>query len=262
MFYEYKKNEKGSNLRLHISYEDKYILQTFPKSGCTSLELLFDELTSEQKLPNGVLKTCEIKTVNDFINFSPIFNKLVKSDDYFIISVVRNTYERVLSMYFNIVLGVNDENSVIKNNYTFDRFLNWLQDNNFSLDWLGHEIISKSHHFNPQYLFKSHNYKVNRYIYLNELDEKLPKLFQNKFSIDEKKVRNILKNNRENSFIKKYYDVGCKLNDYDFHKDYLNLKICKNGIPSKKSMFTDKNIDMINKLYKTEINYHKFEVNL
>ena len=88
----------------------------------------------------------------------------------------------------------------------------------------------------------------------------MPELYETKFSISKNKVKKILKK-KVNVLLKNNYDIDIKLDEYDFKNDALNLDICKNGIPQRELMLTDKSINMIKKLYKEEIDYHKFEVN-
>ena len=88
----------------------------------------------------------------------------------------------------------------------------------------------------------------------------MPELYETKFSISKDKVKKILKN-KENVLPKNNYDIDIKLDNYNFEEDSLNLDIIKNGIPQKELMLTDESIEIIYKLYKEEIDYHKFKVN-
>ena len=181
----------------------------------------------------------------------------LKSRKFYTMSVVRNTYDRVLSMYFNRVLGIeNGKPNYIKSNMSFNLFLQHLFDNTNS-------FINQDHHFQPQYLFDDSLFKVDKYIYLNEINEVLPKLYETKFSISQNKIKRILKECKENALPKNIYNTnGTKLDEYDFKRDALNLKISENGIPQKQLMLTDENINMIYSRYKGEIDFHKFEANL
>tara|TARA_B100000424_G_scaffold201526_1_gene158644 strand:- start:1720 stop:2451 length:732 start_codon:yes stop_codon:yes gene_type:complete len=243
-------------MRLHISHSKKYVLQTFPKSGCTSLKNLVD------KVHEGELETINLRNASQVLNYD--YSSL---KDYFVISVVRNTYDRVISMYFNIFLGVDpltlsfkphlyrryhnlgDEEAA---NKSFNEFLKWLGEKQFN--------INGDHHWNKQYLFEPTFFKVDKYINLYKINKVLPKLYEEKFSISKDKVKKILEN-KENVLPKKKYDIDIKLDNYNFREDSLNLDITKNGIPHKELMLTDKSINMIKKLYKEEIDYYQFKVN-
>ena len=50
-------------MRLHISHSKKYVLQTFPKSGCTSLKNLVD------KVHEGELETINLRNASQVLNF-------------------------------------------------------------------------------------------------------------------------------------------------------------------------------------------------
>ena len=66
---------------------------------------------------------------------------------------------------------------------------------------------------------------------------------------------------KEHFFPTTVYGCDIKLDNYNFEEDSLNLDIIKNGIPQKELMLTDESIEIIYKLYKEEIDYHKFKVN-
>mgnify|MGYP003625076586 FL=1 len=242
-------------MRLHINHRKKYVMITFPKSGCTSLEKTFNYLEiSDLSNYFDILneKGSYIETIN-LINSNTInefnFNDF---DNYYIFSIFRNTYDRVVSMYFNRFLGIDSSTSHLKKRESFNDFLNWL-------------IVTKSnvkgdHHYNMQWIFEPVYLKVNQYINLNKINEVLPDLYETKFSTSKDKVKKILKN-KQNVLSKNKYDIDIKLNNYDFVEDVLNLNICKNGIPQNKLMLTSKCVHKIKQLYGNEINYFKFEVN-
>ena len=277
---------------LLVSHRYRYMLQTFQKSGCMSLDKLFKTLHSDEF--SGMLYTTHpasfgsknmpiedtfVKTAKGIrMDKGPYLQDLGRYymqsyymqkpyKDFFRFAVVRNTYDRVISMYFNRFLGVGEpstsipfESRQLMLNYSwelnharsFNSFLQYLIDNNGNVsgDW----------HYRKQDIYDPSQFKIDKYINLDKINEVLPELYETKFSISKDKVKKILKK-KINALPKNNYDIDIKLDEYDFKNDALNLDICKNGIPQKELMLTDKSINMIKKLYKEEIDYHKFKVN-
>ena len=120
--------------------------------------------------------------------------------------------------------------------------------------------VSGDWHYRKQDIYDPSQFKIDKYINLDKINEVLPELYETKFSISKDKVKKILKN-KENVLPKNNYDIDIKLDNYNFEEDSLNLDIIKNGIPQKELMLTDESIEIIYKLYKEEIDYHKFKVN-
>jgi hypothetical protein len=267
-------------MRLHISHKKKYVLQTFPKSGCSSLQTMFEYLERDQYIPRQLHlwpQHCDERQLRlqHFLNLPSMYFHYETIDlkdavsvlnydysslkDYFVISVVRNTYDRVISMYFNRFLGVEPSTlfgttckSIIGKGESFNEFLKWLGEHEYN--------INGDHHFNVQYLFEPSVFKVDKYISLDKIDEVLPELYETKFFMNKDRVKGILQI-KENVLLKNNYDIDIKLDDYNFKEDSLNLDIIKNGVPHKELMLTDESIYMIKELYKEEIDYHQFEVN-
>ena len=281
-------------MRLHVSHKKKYVLQTFPKSGCSSLQTMFEYLERDDYSPRQLhlwpqdCDECQLQLQHQ-LDISAVTHNLSNAgdvvkfdfnafDDYFIFSVVRNTYDRVVSMYFNIFLLIESKQSMLDGVFlgkhhlvkrpkpvhhsgvgqynpagrSFNWFLKWLGDHNLN--------VTGDAHWNIQYLFEPSFFRVDKYINLDKINEVLPELYETRFSISKDKVKKILKN-KENVLPKNNYDIDIKLDNYNFEEDSLNLDIIKNGIPQKELMLTDESIEIIYKLYKEEIDYHKFKVN-
>ena len=92
-----------------ISHKYKYILKVFPKSGSSTLKNLFLHLHWEElgfkkapNLSNQYFHRVEHNLKDGKVN-DDIFKKY---KSYHKIYVVRNTYERVVSMYFNRYLDI------------------------------------------------------------------------------------------------------------------------------------------------------------
>ena len=132
-----------------VSDKYRYILQTWEKSGCTTLRNLFlklhyDELTDKEKkfvdkneissdMPNGPCDSNNFKHIHR--DKFPDYLSDVKRDGYFTFGVVRNSYERVVSMYFNRWLNINTAGSYldkpwdkyrIEKDFTFNEFATFL----------------------------------------------------------------------------------------------------------------------------------------
>jgi len=254
-------------MRLHVNHKKKYVMITFPKSGCTSLEKTFNyleigDLSNYSDILNqkgsweekrakifviSYIETINLKNKNAIDEFN--FNDF---DNYYIFSIFRNTYDRVVSMYFNKFLGIDSSTSHLKRRFSFNYFLDWI---------IRHKCnVRGDHHFNKQWIFEPAYLKVNQYINLNKINEILPDLYETKFSISKDKVKKILKD-KHNALLKNKYDIDTKLDKYDFVEDVLNLNILKNGIPQNKLMLTSECVYKIKQLYGDEIDYFKFEVN-
>ena len=283
-----------------VSHRYQYMLQTFQKSGCMTLDKLFKTLHSDEfsgmvytthpvsfGAKNVPIEDTFVKTTKDItwrMDKGPYLQGIGRYymqsyymqepyKDFFRFAVVRNTYDRVISMYFNRYLGVNEPPTIISirgkrvmlkglrprtsswelnHNKSFNFFLKYLIDNNYHIsgDW----------HYRKQDIYEPSQFKIDKYINLDKINEVLPELYETKFFIDKDIIKEALKR-KENVLPKNNYDIDIKLDDYDFRGDVLNLEICKNGIPQKELMLTDKSINMIKKLYKEEIDYHKFKVN-
>ena len=116
-------------------------MQTYEKSACSTLRNLFLNLHwDELKDQNGVRYFKEPPSSNAYhdTNYnhislerwisngeygykSVVFRK--EYDDYFKFGIVRNTYDRVVSMYFNRWLGIPDFNSLEDSDITKEEYM-------------------------------------------------------------------------------------------------------------------------------------------
>jgi hypothetical protein len=214
---------------------------------------------------------------------------------YFIFGVVRNTYERVVSMYFNRWLNIDPNGPMVfdykpapwdkygqAEAFTFNEFVTLLCGSNKialnkeqSIPLWACNFYDKNGIRNPkpsddkhmrsqwdtellkQYWKRESNNNVETYIHLDKLGDELPKLYEEKIGISASKIKKIL-SDRKMSLKKGSLESEGKLDNYDFLMDTKGYDILKNGVPSAKNMITEFNIRMIYLWYKEEIVYHNF----
>jgi hypothetical protein len=294
-----------------VSDKYKYVLQTWEKSGCTTLRNLFlklhyDELTDKEKKfvdkneinntdrPNGPCDSNQFNHIHR--EMFPTYIPDAKKDGYFLFGVVRNSYERVVSMYFNRWLNINPNNptDIAKRStpwdkygcsdaFTFNEFVTFLCGAIKYLDELkkeslpiwacefyevgGRKLIfpGDDKHMRSQWdpvLLqnywdgKSKN-KLETYIHLDKLGDELPKLYEEKIGISASKIRKIL-SDRKMSLKRGNFENEGKLDNYDFLMDPMGYNILENGIPPAKNMITEYNVKLISLWYEEEISYHNF----
>ena len=287
----------------------KYVLQTWEKSGCTTLRNLFlklhyDELTDKEKKfvdkneintdsPNGACDSNQFNHIHR--ELFPTYIPDAKKGGYLIFGVVRNSYERVVSMYFNRWLNINPNNPVdlAKRSTPWDKYgcLEAFTFNEFVILLCGVTKIvmnkeeslpiwacefyepngrrlmipSDDKHMRSQwdpellrnYWDKKSNNNVETYIHLDKLGDELPKLYEEKIGISASKIKKIL-SDRKMTLKKGNFENEGKLDNYDFLMDPRGYNILKNGIPLAKNMITEYNVKMISLWYEEEISYHSF----
>jgi len=236
-----------------INHKYKYVIQTFEKSGCSTLRNLFlkvhfDEFSESDK---GI-----ITSLDDTAFHHNEYEHIDRSDDalnlknYYKFSVVRNSYERVVSMYFNRHIGIGVDNCPALGG-PFSG-----QGDSFNYFLLNKISSAPDVHFDNQ----DPSENINTYLYLNEINETLPNLYRDVIKIESNKLTLIKKivQEKQESPRKKKYKINHKLDDYNFKEDKLNLNIMENGVPQKSLMITEENAQIIKKKYKEEIDYHGF----
>jgi len=169
--------------------------------------------------------------------------EMVTYRDYYKVGIVRNSYSRVCSAYFNQYLDIQYESSNfkgIRRPDTFVDFINTIGD------------LQTNHHFKPQ---ETHPL-IDKYIQLENLYEGLHEMYTHiNLEADQMKIfmdardKNM---SRQSSPVIKI-DFGMDLSTYDFEMDPDNLSIGPTRIPHYKNMLNDKTSKMIYDFYKTEI---------
>jgi len=248
-----------------INHKYKYIIQTFEKSGCSTLKNLFltvhlDEFShfnkkEIKKLGNLAFHNNQYEHISSSEN---IFTDQIYKN-YYKFSIVRNSYERVISMYFNRVLDVPDFNYLMKSRWppTKEEIINRGPLSEITFDqFLISTINNGNLHWDPQPITEN----INKYLYLNEINKTLPRLYKSVIKVENSKlvlIKKLIQDKKE--YLKnKIYKINYKLNNYNFKEDKLNLNIMKNGVPQKSLMITEENAQIIKEKYKREIDYHHF----
>ena len=256
-----------------VSHKYKYILRTFPKSGCSTLRNLFfnihwKELGYKQKPLNednhlGNKHRSPVYWDDDIFKQYKHYHKIY---------IIRNSYERVVSMYFNICLLIPDLNSLLPEfdcmksqmEYYINRGVDAQTFNDF-LDGLllksnkGIPFMNK--HYEPQKIVgRDDNSSV---IYLNEMNTTLPQVYRDviKFPDEYVSIVKMLLNDKKEVLKKRDLGDYGKLNNYNFQEDKYKLNIIKNGVPHKNQMITKKGAMKIKKIYSDEIDIHDFDYN-
>ena len=250
-----------------MSHNHKYIIKCFPKSGCSTIRNLYINLHWNE------MKQYDEKPIEtDFHNNYPRETDSVFWDerfkDYKKIIIIRNTYERVVSMFFNRFLDIPDFNCLLydqtdiyrrrgpRYDVSFDDFLVMLENG---------DIGGSDEHFSPQNIEAGEPFSHD-IIYLNELNEKLPLWYEKELGWDSDKIQEVmdlLNDKKEIAMISGHRkcvgpNVG-KMNTYNFKRDPENLQVMNNGIPKKNQMITEDNAKIIYKIYKGEIEEHNFK---
>lgn len=249
-----------------ISYKHKYILITFPKSGCTLIRRSFLELNRD----DDALKDCisSLAKKNGLVNiaedmleqFIQLGFSLTPEDlktkytGYKIICVYRETYGRVVSMFFNKFAGVYDDETVkhlpllwkhyyrISNDVaTFRKFVNWLKDKKNSDIHYQEQIL-------PDWI------KPHKIIEIADINNLFVGI-DGKVDVEANKI--LKKIGRVNS-LKKNKDMKGMYADYDFKDDPLNLDVQNNGVPEYHMMYDQPLIDKVKAIYKKEIEYYAY----
>jgi sialic acid synthase SpsE len=164
------------------------------------------------------------------------------------IGIVRDSYKRIVSAYFNRFLQINIESGTTNlAKINEERSFYWFVKNEIK--------NSDDIHYLSQYT----NIKIDRYVKLKNLKE-LYDIYENFIGLSEEKlsiVKECLEIKKE--YLKKNYSFEKELNfsDYDFSKDENELDILKNGVPSD-NMLNEKNKAEIYEIYKDEIDFFKF----
>lgn len=229
-----------------ISEKYKYIIHTFPKSGCTMSRLLHLYLNDDN---DNNLSKSDFEDKHHHL----IGNKLPDNyEDYFNILVYRNSLERICSIFYQKVTGVSSNNVTFKgkilnqpfilnnNLNTFNKWLDRLFENN--------SFLKQDVHFLPQQ--KNNLIKYDQILDLDSINM----IFKNYNDDLNKLSLNILKNISFKNKLNKYDADILKLLDlpnYDFYNDERKL-LKKYYVPDYKYLLTPEVIKKIKQNYKDD----------
>lgn len=240
----------------YISDKYNYGLVINAKAGCSTmrnmfLHLHYDEFTEEGKARIDLSNKTAFRKIpnNMVIRTSDLCDYL----DHRKIVVVRNSYKRVCSAYFNIFLGLKDlsvslhkKENVLLSNKSFNEYLDMLQELKYTND----------NHYKDQAMIVHPNTYVVKLDSLSDIID----IYRDIIGFDNEKI------NQVQQLIMERFEVYKKntnqfdyLGDYDFLNDPDNINIMENGIPDYKYLFTEQAYEKIYDLYKDEIDFYGFE---
>ena len=247
----------------YVSHKYKYILIMFCKSGCSTLRYLFTHLHFEEFNDNIFINNKNkylIEHVHTWgpYNYNHIINNHLHKDfiipdkfkHYKRICVVRNSYKRLLSTYFNQWLSLNVEQGP-RNICSGDTFIEFLKK----------VKTLTGHHYYPQKINK--NNRIDKYIYLSNIKE-LYTAYKNIIKLPEDKLKIahdilIVNNVKKECMKKKPYVENKYFTNYNFLTDTESLDIESNGVPHYLNMYTVEAKELVLKNFSYEINVFNFK---
>lgn len=234
-----------------------YIL--FPKSGCSTIRYLFqqlhyDELNHKDKQYIQDKKQFSFHGLEELSYITTNMENIKKYNHYYKISVVRNSYQRVCSMYFNRYLRLpdfaysiyyNKETHKLKSDKSFREFVYNMKDG--------------QGHFDPQV----EPCEISKFIYLDKLYE-LYDVLKDIIKLPSEKLKIVdsilFKQCIKKECIQKNTELkNIKLCDYNFVKDTLDLDIINNGAPDYQLLYDESIKQQIYDKFKYEIDKHEFK---
>jgi len=218
----------------------KYIICTFPKSGCTVLRLLHLYLNKEEDevIDDKFEDKHHALDINIFNINDPIY------DEYHKVVVYRNAYERLCSIFYQKICGVMTENIKFENKLikqphrltdTRSTFNKWV--------YILYKRKVKDMHFEPQ---SKHSFKFDETLEIRNIKE----IFKHNKELN--KLANSLMEqyniNHRNSM--NYYELPefRDLSNYDFFKDE-NQLIKEFSVPHCKYLLTQEMKNIIKNNY-------------
>lgn len=208
----------------------KYIICTFPKSGCTVLRLLHIYINKDD---NTVI---DYKFDDTHHHLEPMFYNIndKQYDDYYKIVIYRDPYERLCSAFYQKICGIvttniTSKNKLIQQPYRLSKELNTFN------SWLDSIFSKKINdiHFKPQ---QKQSLKFDEELNICSIES----IFKNDKSMN-MLVNSLMEKyslNHRNSMV--YYDLDeyRDLSDYDFFNDGDGL-IKENSIPHCRYLLTE-----------------------
>ena len=219
----------------------KYIICTYPKSGCTVLRLLHLYLNKDD---NEVLDY-KFEDRHHYIDFKIYNINDTIYDGYHKVVVYRNPYERLCSIFYQKICGVMTENIKFQNKLIEQPYLLTKEKNTFKL-WLNYMDKKIDFHFEPQ---SKHSFKFDETLEISSVQE----IFKQNKELN--KLANSLMEehsiNHRNSM--NYYELPefRDLSNYDFFKDEDKL-IKEFSVPHCKYLLTQEMKNIIKNNYPDE----------
>lgn len=215
-----------------INDEKKYIIFTYPKSGCSVTRLLHLYLSAKDSTK---VREADHHNIKYFLNKKTLdMLNSPKYSDYYRVLVYRNPYERILSSFLQKICGIASSLSVkdnlkqprrlTRNINSFERFID-----NF-------ETVQQadSLHQSPQ---KKPAMKIDKYVQLEDIES----IFDDYHEEIKNKVKDIFAKtniNFANKLDKTHINPNVDMSTYDFLTDSQNF-IKKSQIPEYKYFLTE-----------------------
>jgi hypothetical protein len=225
-----------------ISDKHKYIILTFPKSGCTLLRLLHIYLN---KNDNEVINY-KFEDKHHYIRrncYNP-FKYKQEYDTYYKVVVYRDPYERLCSAFYQKVCGVMSNNITYKNKLIEQPYKLNNEYNSFN-KWLDLIICKKTedYHFDGQ---KYNNFNFDQKIEINNIQN----IFENNKDLNKLANETLIKYKLNNRNSLEKYDLknSRDLSNYDFYTDKDKLLI-DNKVPKYKYLLSKNIINKIKNNY-------------
>ena len=237
---------------LLTSNEYKYRMVLFRKSGCSTMRNLFLKLHFDE-LPKNKQKALIDYGEDSWHIIHMYINYGAEKNDYYTYEVVRNTYKRVVSMYFNRVIGIGGNSIKSNSDISFRKWLERRTNRKYPHD----------KHYEDQIV--DDNFEVNDTIELSDLESGLIEIYRNIIFLEmdvidkEKKlqlIKSIISDRKQTP--PKNITLEGNFSTYNFEEDKDGVDIFKNGIPNYKLMYDDDCMEYINKLYEPEIKKYGF----
>jgi len=223
-----------------ISHKYKYILATYPKSGCSVTRTLHLLLNAD-----NIDNIDNYKEKHHGIHENFCLNKIIKYKNYYKILIYRNPYERFLSSFFNKICGIRGKkiNQNIKQPYKLTSSVNSINSYLKNYFW----NMNKDIHLVPQKIKNKDlfdeilNIKDIKNIF-NNFDKKLNEKAIN--IINKYDINNL--NTLKKEYNKEYENID--LFNYNFYTDKNNF-IKNEKIPDYKYFLTENNKKLIRQYY-------------
>ena len=222
-----------------ISHKYKYIVFTYPKSGCSNVRILHLLLNTDNL--EYVKDIEKLKEKHHDIGETLNKNKIIKYRNYYKVLIYRDPYNRFLSGYFNNFIGINSNYM----NVNPKKEIKITPDINSIKMFIDKKTFNKNRHNMPQKL------PCNKKFFNEIMDIKdIRSIFYNYDKVLNKEaVRIIEKYNTDLANRLEKEDVeNIDFLRYDFYTDKIEFRK-RNIVPSYNCILTEETKDYIKKNY-------------